>query len=244
MGVTPSSDAILKVVGPSQTIRPVPWMITLFAYTTSVVGLIVSVAPLPTSTMCGTTSLLIAFIVCISFSTANDIIYRPKQGFRTPVQELFAGKLGEWSRPLLLETGFTKLGLLKKDALQALLDSVKEVEKDRHEMLLPECHQMRHLEDLEPALAQVVGLSVEEMPEWPAQRVVGKSLPQILILQRVHEVGHRASRALGQQLECAPERGALCGCRRDALQVEKHLEPLLGPSTLMATVDPREGREG
>ena len=53
----------------------------------------------------------------------NDIIYRPKQGFRTPVQELFAGRLGEWARPILLETGFTKLGLLRRDALAALLDA-------------------------------------------------------------------------------------------------------------------------
>jgi asparagine synthase (glutamine-hydrolysing) len=65
----------------------------------------------------------------------NDIIYRPKQGFRTPVQELFAGKLGEWSRPLLLETGFTKLGLLKKDALQALLDSHAKRERDHSNKL-------------------------------------------------------------------------------------------------------------
>lgn len=60
----------------------------------------------------------------------NDIIYRPKQGFRTPVQELFAGKLGEWARPILLETGFTKLGLLKKDALAALLEGHAKREKD------------------------------------------------------------------------------------------------------------------
>src|SRR3989475_3010159 len=54
--------------------------------------------------------------------------------------------------------------------LQALLDSVKEVEKDRHEMLLPECHQMRHVEDLEPPLHPIVGLSVEAMLEGPAPR--------------------------------------------------------------------------
>ena len=82
------------------------------------------------------------------------------------------------------------------------------------------------------------------MPEWPAQRVVGKSLAQILILERVHEVGHRTARALGQQLECAPERGALCWGRRDALQVEENLHPLLGPSTLMTPVDSGERCEG
>jgi asparagine synthase (glutamine-hydrolysing) len=60
----------------------------------------------------------------------NDIIYRPKQGFRTPVQELFAGRLGEWARPILLETGFTKLGLLRKDALAGLLDEHKRRERD------------------------------------------------------------------------------------------------------------------
>ena len=65
----------------------------------------------------------------------NDIIYRPKQGFRTPVQELFAGRLGAWARPVLLETGFTKLGLLRKDALAALLDSHARRERDHSNKL-------------------------------------------------------------------------------------------------------------
>jgi asparagine synthase (glutamine-hydrolysing) len=65
----------------------------------------------------------------------NDIIYRPKQGFRTPVQELFAGRLGEWARPVLLETGFTKLGLLRKDALAALLDGHQRRERDHSNKL-------------------------------------------------------------------------------------------------------------
>src|SRR3989442_7022722 len=81
--------------------------------------------------------------------------------------------------------------------LQSLLYSVKEVEKDRHQMLLSERHQVGHLEDLEPPLAQVVSLSVEKMSQWSAQRVVGESLTQILILQGVHEVRHRAARAFG-----------------------------------------------
>ena len=65
----------------------------------------------------------------------DDIIYRPKQGFRTPVQELFAGRLGAWARPILLETGFTKLGLLRKDALAALLDAHGRREKDHSNKL-------------------------------------------------------------------------------------------------------------
>jgi asparagine synthase (glutamine-hydrolysing) len=65
----------------------------------------------------------------------NDIIYRPKQGFRTPVQELFAGRLGEWARPVLLETGFTKLGLLRRDALAALLDAHQRRERDHSNKL-------------------------------------------------------------------------------------------------------------
>ncbi|HET7505827.1 MAG TPA: asparagine synthase-related protein [Kofleriaceae bacterium] len=60
----------------------------------------------------------------------HDIIYRPKQGFRTPAQELFAGRLGTWARPILLETGFTRLGILRKDALSALLDAHQRKERD------------------------------------------------------------------------------------------------------------------
>ena len=60
----------------------------------------------------------------------HDIIYRPKQGFRTPAQELFAGRLGTWARPVLLETGFTRLGLLRRDTLAALLDAHQRRERD------------------------------------------------------------------------------------------------------------------
>ena len=33
----------------------------------------------------------------------HEIIYRPKQGFRTPTPELFRGRFGDWARPRLLE---------------------------------------------------------------------------------------------------------------------------------------------
>src|SRR5947209_8472967 len=67
--------------------------------------------------------------------------------------------------------------------LQPLLYSVKEVEEDRHEMFLPKRHQVGHLEDLEPALTQALGLSIEQVPEWAAQSVVGEALPQLHVLQ-------------------------------------------------------------
>jgi asparagine synthase (glutamine-hydrolysing) len=60
----------------------------------------------------------------------NDIIYRPKQGFRTPVQELFAGRLADWARPILLETGFTKAGILRREHLADLLERHKRRERD------------------------------------------------------------------------------------------------------------------
>jgi len=61
---------------------------------------------------------------------SDDIIYRPKQGFRTPVQELFAGQLGDWARPILLETGFTRLGVLRQATLADLLDRHRRRERD------------------------------------------------------------------------------------------------------------------
>jgi asparagine synthase (glutamine-hydrolysing) len=60
----------------------------------------------------------------------HDIIYRPKQGFRTPAQELFAGRLGDWARPILLETGFTRLGLLRRAALEPLLAQHRRRQRD------------------------------------------------------------------------------------------------------------------
>src|SRR5437867_1433597 len=107
----------------------------------------------------------------------------------------------------------------RSSLLQPLFYSVKEVKKDRHEMLLPECHQVGHLEDLEPALTKVLALSIEQMPEWSAQGVVGEGLAQLLVLQSVHEVRHRAARTLGQELESPPERSPLRRRRRNALKV-------------------------
>ena len=51
----------------------------------------------------------------------DDIIYRPKQGFRTPVIELFRGALGKWAEPILLDGGLTSLGLLRRDHLAETL---------------------------------------------------------------------------------------------------------------------------
>jgi asparagine synthase (glutamine-hydrolysing) len=51
----------------------------------------------------------------------EEIIYRPKQGFRTPVVELFRGALGTWAEPILLETGLTREGLLRRDHLAETL---------------------------------------------------------------------------------------------------------------------------
>ena len=50
-----------------------------------------------------------------------EIIYRPKQGFRTPVVELFRGALGRWAEPILLDAGLTNAGLLRRDHLAETL---------------------------------------------------------------------------------------------------------------------------
>jgi asparagine synthase (glutamine-hydrolysing) len=51
----------------------------------------------------------------------DSIIYRPKQGFRTPVVELFRGPLGDWGREALLDGGLTRTGFLRRDVLERLL---------------------------------------------------------------------------------------------------------------------------
>ncbi|MDB4957934.1 MAG: Asparagine synthetase [Myxococcales bacterium] len=50
----------------------------------------------------------------------DEIIYRPKQGFRTPVIELFKGRLGDWARPALFEGGLTRSGFLDRASLEKL----------------------------------------------------------------------------------------------------------------------------
>ena len=51
----------------------------------------------------------------------DDIIHRPKQGFRTPTAELFRGPFGYWAEPILLDRGLTAAGILRRDALAGLL---------------------------------------------------------------------------------------------------------------------------
>ena len=51
----------------------------------------------------------------------DSIIYRPKQGFRTPVSELFKGPLADWGQAAILDGGFTKKGFLRRDELARLL---------------------------------------------------------------------------------------------------------------------------
>ena len=60
----------------------------------------------------------------------DEIIYRPKQGFRTPVVELFQGALGDWAEPILMETGLTRLGLLNSDHIAKMLAAHRRGERD------------------------------------------------------------------------------------------------------------------
>jgi asparagine synthase (glutamine-hydrolysing) len=60
----------------------------------------------------------------------DDIIYRPKQGFRTPVIELFRGALGTWAEPILLDAGLTNEGLLRRDHLAETLRRHRAGERD------------------------------------------------------------------------------------------------------------------
>jgi asparagine synthase (glutamine-hydrolysing) len=60
----------------------------------------------------------------------RDIIYRPKQGFRTPTPELFRGRFGDWAEPILLETGLTRAGVLRRDTLAELLAEHRRRERD------------------------------------------------------------------------------------------------------------------
>ena len=60
----------------------------------------------------------------------DEIIYRPKQGFRTPVVELFQGALGDWAEPILLETGLTREGVLNRTHIEETLKKHRAGERD------------------------------------------------------------------------------------------------------------------
>ena len=51
----------------------------------------------------------------------DSIIYRPKQGFRTPVSELFTGPLADWGQQALLDEGLTRTGFVRRDTVAQLL---------------------------------------------------------------------------------------------------------------------------
>jgi asparagine synthase (glutamine-hydrolysing) len=65
----------------------------------------------------------------------DSIIYRPKQGFRTPVVELFKGALGDWGKAALLDGGLTRTGFLRRDALELLLAQHRRGETDNSNRL-------------------------------------------------------------------------------------------------------------
>ncbi|HTA21043.1 MAG TPA: asparagine synthase (glutamine-hydrolyzing) [Polyangia bacterium] len=65
----------------------------------------------------------------------DSIIYRPKQGFRTPVVELFKGVLGDWGRAALLDGGLTKSGFLQRNVIADLLAQHKSGAKDNSNKL-------------------------------------------------------------------------------------------------------------
>ena len=65
----------------------------------------------------------------------DSIIYRPKQGFRTPVVELFKGVLGDWGQTALLDSGLTKSGFLRRDVIAELLAQHRAGVKDNSNKL-------------------------------------------------------------------------------------------------------------
>ena len=71
------------------------------------------------------------FRAAIADVLPDDIIHRPKQGFRTPLAELFRGAFGRWAEPLLLETGRVRAGILRQDTLATLLTAHRRGDGDR-----------------------------------------------------------------------------------------------------------------
>jgi asparagine synthase (glutamine-hydrolysing) len=65
----------------------------------------------------------------------DSIIYRPKQGFRTPVVELFKDRLADWGRSALLDGGLTKTGFLQRSVIENLLAEHKSGAKDNSNKL-------------------------------------------------------------------------------------------------------------
>src|SRR5205807_4086405 len=84
---------------------------------------------------------------------------------------------------------------------EPLLDPVKEVEQYRDQGLLAEVHQMADLEDLEGARAEAVLCRVEEPAERAGEGVMGEAVAELVVLQRVDEVGERPRGAGTQELE-------------------------------------------
>jgi len=65
----------------------------------------------------------------------DSIIYRPKQGFRTPVVELFKSELADWGKGALLDGGLTKSGFLQRASIANLMAEHRSGAKDNSNKL-------------------------------------------------------------------------------------------------------------
>ncbi len=61
-----------------------------------------------------------AFRRAIEGLLPGEIIYRPKQGFRTPLPELFRGSFMEWALPRILKGGLARRGWLRLPYVQQI----------------------------------------------------------------------------------------------------------------------------
>ena len=127
----------------------------------------------------------------------------------------------------------------RRPPVEPLLDPVEEVEERRDDDPVAELHQVRHLEDLEAALAEPVALRVEQSAEVALQRVGPKGLAQVRVLELHLKVGQRAGRRDGEQSERVVDRAAVGRRDDDALQGHERLDPLRGPGALRGPIDAR-----
>jgi len=77
----------------------------------------------PPSLKTGNGTVKYAFRRAIEGLLPADIIYRPKQGFRTPLPELFRGPLMEWALPRILNGGLARRGWFRPEYIRSLVDA-------------------------------------------------------------------------------------------------------------------------
>src|SRR5208337_2385273 len=130
-------------------------------------------------------------------------------------------------------------------AVEALIDSVKEISDDGHDDLRTHCHQCFELESDESTFEQYVMICVEETPEWTRERIGAQPVAHDIVLHLSDEVADSALLwwCFRDEFQRSPQCLALIRNEWHSLKLKPVFEQSLHLHTVGLVVDARERTE-